>query len=342
MIREIERPKLKDLFSWLKPESGGGLISSLLSKVKLVGSGKGAITLILKYLTEQGKLKNKLDEIIVSDWLGYWVHCQMQPYASPVKRPSDRTKIIFVYHQYGFPQDMDKIMDFARSKNLIVIEDCAHAIASQYKGRQLGTFGDFALYSFSKWFFCFALGGVSAKACDFYDFIEKSISETPSGLTFFKDKIKFFDEWISFSKSERLKKFSNLLLNMSYAVYGQALKPGRSAVNLLKLKLEEEIKTRQRRYGYFLKQTENLGVTNHLEREGVTPFVIPLRPAEAKIDVLVSALRNKGILTGRYHFDLNRNLLSPRYAPVVWLPCHRGISDEVFSELTETVIKTIR
>lgn len=344
MIRELEKPKFKDLFSWkiFNNEGKNNSISEFLSGGRLLGSGKGALALSLRYLSEKKIVKNKTEEILVPDWLGYWVYNQMQPWAFPAKKPSQKTKIIFVYHQYGFPQDMDKILEFARSKNLIVIEDCAHAIASEYKGRRLGTFGDFALYSFSKWFFCFALGGVSSKDGDFKGFVDRSVSETPLGLTIFKDKIKFIDELISFYGGPRLKKFSSLFLNMSYAIYGQALKPGRLAVNLFESKLKSEIEIRQKRYNFFLKKTENLGICDHLERQGITPYVIPILAPEEKIKSLIMALRNKGVNTGRYHFDINRNLLSPRYAPVVWLPCHSGLSDEIFSGLTDTVISVMK
>ena len=102
-------------------------------------------------LIDKKIIKNKLDEILVPDWIGYWVYNQMQPFAFPAKRFSERTKVLFVYHQYGFPQQMDKILEFANHKKLIVVEDCAHALDSYYQGKPLGSMGDFTIYSFSKW-----------------------------------------------------------------------------------------------------------------------------------------------------------------------------------------------
>ncbi len=61
---------------------------------------------------------------------------------------TDRTKAIMVVHYAGVSCDMDKIMDIARRHGLLVIEDAAQAVASQYKGRYLGTIGDFGCYSF--------------------------------------------------------------------------------------------------------------------------------------------------------------------------------------------------
>src|ERR1017187_9032848 len=51
-------------------------------------------------------------------------------------------------HLYGQPADMDAIMAIARKHKLWVIEDCAQAHLARYKGRQVGTFGAAATYSF--------------------------------------------------------------------------------------------------------------------------------------------------------------------------------------------------
>ena len=59
-----------------------------------------------------------------------------------------RTKAIVVVHLFGNPCDMDPIMRMARKYDLAVIEDCANAIAAEYKGKFVGTFGDVACFSF--------------------------------------------------------------------------------------------------------------------------------------------------------------------------------------------------
>src|SRR3979411_1130583 len=59
-----------------------------------------------------------------------------------------RTVGIIPVHLYGQPADMDAIMAIARKHKLWVIEDCAQAHLARYKGRQIGTFGTAATYSF--------------------------------------------------------------------------------------------------------------------------------------------------------------------------------------------------
>ena len=58
-----------------------------------------------------------------------------------------KTKAIMVVHYFGYPADMDPIMEIARKYNLYVIEDVSHAQGGLYKGKKVGTFGDIAAMS---------------------------------------------------------------------------------------------------------------------------------------------------------------------------------------------------
>lgn len=64
------------------------------------------------------------------------------------KRITKKTKVILPVHLYGNAVDMDPLMEIARKRNLKVIEDCAQAHGTLYKGKQVGTFGDFGAFSF--------------------------------------------------------------------------------------------------------------------------------------------------------------------------------------------------
>lgn len=59
-----------------------------------------------------------------------------------------RTRAIMPIHLAGRACDMDAICDIARRHNLVVIEDCAHAIETEYKGQKAGTIGDYGCFSF--------------------------------------------------------------------------------------------------------------------------------------------------------------------------------------------------
>lgn len=61
---------------------------------------------------------------------------------------TEKTKVIVAMHYAGVACEMDSIMDIARRYSLKVVEDAAQGVMSTYKGRALGTIGDFGCYSF--------------------------------------------------------------------------------------------------------------------------------------------------------------------------------------------------
>lgn len=61
---------------------------------------------------------------------------------------TEKTKAIVVVHYAGVSCEMDTIMDIAKRHNLCVIEDAAQGMMSTYKGKPLGTIGDYGCYSF--------------------------------------------------------------------------------------------------------------------------------------------------------------------------------------------------
>ena len=142
--------KLKDYFSRnLKKDS-----------VVFTSDGRNAIYLALKTIG----LKRK-DEILIPGYVCDAVREAIKPICKPIYVDIDQrtfnidtekieanitknTKAIMVAHLYGNPCDMKRIVDIANDNNLLLIEDVAQALNGKYDGRMLGSFGDFAMFSF--------------------------------------------------------------------------------------------------------------------------------------------------------------------------------------------------
>ncbi|MDO8470431.1 MAG: DegT/DnrJ/EryC1/StrS family aminotransferase, partial [bacterium] len=64
------------------------------------------------------------------------------------RKITKRTKALAPVDFAGHPLEMDKIRKIAKEHNLLVIEDAAHALGSEYKGRKIGSFSDITIFSF--------------------------------------------------------------------------------------------------------------------------------------------------------------------------------------------------
>lgn len=63
---------------------------------------------------------------------------------------TDRTRGIVVVHYGGYPVDLDRILPIAEKHHLVLIEDCAHAQGTEWKGHKVGSFGNMGAFSFQQ------------------------------------------------------------------------------------------------------------------------------------------------------------------------------------------------
>ncbi len=64
------------------------------------------------------------------------------------RKITKKTKAIMAVHQVGLPADIEGVLSIAKKNNLLVIEDAACSLGATYKGKQTGSFGDIACFSF--------------------------------------------------------------------------------------------------------------------------------------------------------------------------------------------------
>ena len=123
-----------------------GTVALHLALIALgIGPGDEVIVPTLTYISSANAISyTGAVPVFVDSVAATW---QMDPEDIELKL-TPRTKAIMAVHLYGHPCDMDRIAAIAKKNGLFLIEDCAEAFGSQYKGRHVGTFGDIATYSF--------------------------------------------------------------------------------------------------------------------------------------------------------------------------------------------------
>jgi dTDP-4-amino-4,6-dideoxygalactose transaminase len=204
-----------------------------------------------------------------------------------------RTKAILPVHLYGHPADMDPILEVARRRGLVVIEDAAQAHGAKYKGRPAGSLGDIACFSFypTKNLGAYGEGGA----------VTTSSAEHAR-------KIRMLRDW------GQDRKYHHLLRGYNYRMEGL-----QGAILRVKLRhLEpwtEARRTIAAKYNQLLADSE-------VERPSEMPWarhvyhVYTLRTDDR--DALQAALQEKGIQTG-IHYPVPVHL-QPAYAELVHTP----------------------
>jgi len=66
------------------------------------------------------------------------------------KNITPQTKILIIQHTFGASADLKSLLQIAKKYKLLVIEDCAHALGSEYQGKKVGSFGDASIFSFGR------------------------------------------------------------------------------------------------------------------------------------------------------------------------------------------------
>lgn len=115
---------------------------------------------------------------------------------------TERTRVIVPVHYAGVACETDTIMDIARRHNLLVVEDAAQAVIATYKGRALGTIGDFGCYSFheTKNYSMGEGGAISINNSAYCDRAEIIREKGTNRAQFFRGQVAKYN-WVDFGSS---------------------------------------------------------------------------------------------------------------------------------------------
>jgi hypothetical protein len=322
-----------DLIMGIFP-ANGIILEDKYDGVVYTNSGRVALRIILDYLKLNGQIKNKNTEVLVPHWMCMGVIMSMHKICFPSLSISKNTKGIIIYHQYGFPQNMNEIMPVAEQNNWFIIEDCVNVYESFYQGRKLGTFGLASIFSLAKMFSLPQGGALVTGNSELLRFAHESGNRGNNsfinnlwllsrimneyGDNSFWQKIQIMAE----SLSETAKKTSSMSLNIAR----REIKKG-------------AMKDRQRNYHFLLNYFKDYDFFQDLERD-VIPYVVPLIANDDILQKIKNNFLASGIWTDIYHFDVNRNILNPEFKRCVWIPIHQGISEVKMEKICKVIRKS--
>jgi dTDP-4-amino-4,6-dideoxygalactose transaminase len=161
-VKEFER----DFAAYLRTEHAIGVSSgtdALLAIFMSLGLSPGDEVLVTPFTfvaSASSILRAGLKPVFV-DVAANSFHPSAEQYA---RATGPKTKAILLVHLFGIPNDMDAITAMCRDHNLLLVEDCAQSLGTEWKGQKVGTFGDASAFSFfpAKNLGCFGDGGAIA------------------------------------------------------------------------------------------------------------------------------------------------------------------------------------
>lgn len=110
-----------------------------------IGPGDEVIVPSLTYIASANAVRyTGATPVFADSEPGYW----QLDLAAAERKITERTRAIMPVHLYGQACDMDAVTTLARKYGLLVVEDCAEALGTRWKGRHVGTFGDVSTFSF--------------------------------------------------------------------------------------------------------------------------------------------------------------------------------------------------
>lgn len=165
---------------------------------------------------------------------------------------TEKTKVIVPVHYAGVSCAMDEIMDIAKRHNLKVVEDAAQGVNAFYKGKALGTIGDFGCYSFHE---------------------TKNYSMGEGGaVAFDKEEYRERAEILREKGTNRSKFFRGQIDKYSWVDYGSSYLPSEMNAAYLYAQLEKADEIDQKRhaiYDYYHTALKPLADAGYIEQ----PFV---------------------------------------------------------------------
>lgn len=208
---------------------------------------------------------------------------------------TEKTRVIAPVHYAGVSCAMDEIMAIAKKYNLKVVEDAAQGVNAYYKGKALGTIGDFGCYSFHE---------------------TKNYSMGEGGaLVFQKDEYQESAEILREKGTDRSKFFRGQVDKYTWVNYGSSYLPSdmNAAYLWAELEMAEEIdKKRHAIYDYYDAALKPLAQAGYIEQPVVPDYAkhnahmyfIKVKDLETRT-ALLKYLREKGVLSVFHYIPLH-------------------------------------
>ena len=256
---------------------------------------------------------------------------------------TDRTRVICPVHYAGVACDRDRILEIARRQGLKVVEDAAQGVNAWYKGKALGTIGDYGCYSFHE---------------------TKNYSMGEGGaLVFQNDADQERAEIVREKGTDRSKFFRGQIDKYSWVGYGSSYLPSELNVAYLWAQLQKFDEINDRRlaiWNYYDEKLRPLAEAGLIEQPFVPDYAvhnahmyyIKAKDLEARTE-LIRWLREQGVMSVFHYIPLHSSKAGRQFGEFrgedVWttkeserlmrLPLFYNLTDEQMEHVANSVLQ---
>lgn len=299
-------------------------------RVFWTASARSALRAMLLHLRSAGSLPDKNAEVLVPRWACAGLYNTVHKVAFPTIADSSGVRGVLAYHQYGFPQRLDRIAQRCRDRGLFLIENNVNCVFDGVPIGGMGEAGMASMFSLPKMFSTSYGGALVTRDPGLIDFCK----------TYFQDD----EAWIMAAArvSRRIANGSSCraaarLHEMVYSAVDYCKNAAPDDLARLRADIASGCVARRRRnYALLRKEFSDTPFFEGLESD-VVPFVAPLFGPADFLRKLAAALSRDGWESGVYHFDAARDLFEPRFVECVPLPVRHDLTGDETGRLIEVV-----
>lgn len=283
----------------------------------------------------------RMDEVLIPPWMSDCVVSAISKTAFASMAPSSRTRAIYVFHQFGYPQRIDRIEEIAVENDWHIINCCVHAPFSKLSGGSLPAWGDFSVLSLPKLYPCHLGGGLITRNDTICRTLETEYDDLRRAHESFSDRA--YTSLIR-ARENPLGAEERIEISSIYGYLPEVVAfPARAfpALPSDTDSIEMDISRRKQLSGMIHGRFPDL--VPELNEQEVVPFAVPIRMQPDQARAIASAISESlRAEVPVMHFDFNSNMLEPDYRTALVIGCHRGWSEELVDTICDMIEEYVK
>lgn len=313
---------------------------NIYDEIYYLNSGKSSFSVLIDYFKSIGIIKDKNASVFMPKWIGSPVYQEIAGKAIPSSSSQAQHDIYVMYHQYGFPQNVNAYLGEIKGKNPIIIEDCAHRIEGPVIDNTKHNIETYAIYSLTKFTFAFMLGGIYTTDKNFHQWI--SGWENGKKNSILMNLFKLIDEYHIRTRKFEKRDLYTKIRKMYFSIFNEYPRPLDISISLFKNNINDEVNRRTSIYKYITSQLSEFNILPENWDKVKSPYAIPLRINDEKTSKLLLSLNEMNIRANQYNFDYALNNLNPLFEKSLVIPCNSDLSDIQVELLCEKIVAQIK